>query len=286
MSLGNGYTPPPDGVDANATFQIHHEDDVSDAAPVSASASQSDLGSIPAEPTPSSAALVRRSSRADELLRRPPAPFGFGADGEPPDGMATEQQLEGFRELRTRLLAMGAALSLRRFTTLVVPITSGAGGSFVARNLAAAFALQEGNAALLVDCNMKHPTQHETFRTPRAGLFDFLEDPGGHFDSLLRLTSIPMLHVIPAGRPRSKCQEYFSSTPMRALIEAMRRSEYFVFLDGPPVKGSPDARILSEHVDFVILVVAYGSATGAEIAQAAAIFAPAKFAGVVFNERG
>jgi protein-tyrosine kinase len=236
-------------------------------------------------PAAQNTAMVRaRSLRTEELIREPSSPFGGGEDG--PEGLATEEQLDNFRELRTRLLAMAAGLDLARFTTLIVPMTSGAGGSFVARNLAAAFALQDGRAAMLVDCNMKHPTQHEAFGTSPVGLFNFLDEPDVQYDSLLRRTGIPALHLIPAGSARSKFREYFSSAPMRALMDAVRKSEYFVFLDGPPAMGSPDARILSEFADFVILVVGYGSGTAEEIAQTAALFDPAKFAGVVFNERG
>jgi protein-tyrosine kinase len=240
---------------------------------------------VDAAPAAQNAAMVRaRSFRTEDLIREPSSPFGGGEDG--PEGLATEEQLDNFRELRTRLLAMGAGLDLVHFTTLIVPMTSGAGGSFVARNLAAAFALQDGRAAMLVDCNMKHPTQHEAFGTPAVGLFDFLDEPDVQYDSLLRRTGIPALHLIPAGNARSKFREYFSSAPMRALMDAVRKSEYFVFLDGPPAMGSPDARILSAFADFVILVVGYGSGTAEEIAQTAALFDPAKFAGVVFNERG
>src|SRR5205807_627105 len=55
-----------------------------------------------------------------------------------PVGMAVAEQLDGFRELRTRLLSMAAASQLTYFTTLVVPMCPNSGASFVARNLAAA----------------------------------------------------------------------------------------------------------------------------------------------------
>jgi protein-tyrosine kinase len=204
-----------------------------------------------------------------------------------PSGMANDAQVDRFRQLRTVLLSMGDALGLYRFTTLVVPLTSGAGGSFVARNLAAAFTLQDGQAAMLVDCNPDRPVQHLALNVPaERGLFDVLDDPNGPTEGLLRSTPIHGLHLIPAGAPRSRFREWFSSAAMHKLMETTRQGEHFVFLDGPPVKGSPDARILSELADFIVLVVGYGAATADEISEAAASFAPSKFAGVVFNERG
>jgi protein-tyrosine kinase len=205
-----------------------------------------------------------------------------------PDGMAAPEQLDAFRELRTRLLAMADGLGLSYFTTLVAPISSGAGASFVARNLAAAFTLQERRVAILMDCNMRHPTQHQALgsRTDDGGLFDYLDQPHAAIERLIRPTAIPGLHLIPAGRPPPIPREYFSSQPMRLVMAALRQEQCYTFLDGPPTKGSPDARILSDLADFVVLVTGYGRDTTESISQAAAMFDPNKFAGVVFNERG
>jgi protein-tyrosine kinase len=203
----------------------------------------------------------------------------------PPTGMATVEQFDGFRELRTRLMTAAASMQLMPFTTLVVPLVGGSGGSFVARNLAASFAFQDGASALLVDCNLAHPTQHLALRTSADdGLFDFLDEP--HVNFAPKPTAIRGLYLIPSGRARSPLRaEYLSSTKMRRLMQLMRESGRFVFLDGPAAKGSPDARILSELADFVVLVVGSGKGRTGDIAQAAAMFDPAKLAGVVFNER-
>ena len=73
---------------------------------------------------------------------------------------------------------------------------------------------------------------------------------------------------------------------MRAVLDSLRcrYPDRYLFLDGPAIKGSPDARILSELADFVVLVAGYGRDTPAAIAQAAAAFDPNRFAGVVFNQ--
>jgi Mrp family chromosome partitioning ATPase len=220
---------------------------------------------------------------------------GSGTDGSQtglstsqlPTGIATREQLDAFRELRTRLLAMGAGVNLAHFTTLVVPVTAGSGASFVVRNLALAFALQDRQVAILVDCNLRHPSQHFAFRmrANEGGLFDFLERPQMGIEQLVKATVIPGLHLIPAGRTPSLPREYFSSQAMQVVMAGLRRGPCFVFLDGPPASGSPDARILSELADFVVLVAGYGHDTAEGISKAAALFDPAKFAGVVFNER-
>ena len=228
--------------------------------------------------------VVRRNTlpkTEDAPLPTPPPAFAVG--------IATPEQLDAFRELRTRLLAMAAAIGRTHFITLVVGATPGSGASFVARNLAVAFTLQDRQFAILVDCNMRHPMQHRALGTPPAeegGLFDFLDHPyTAGIERLVRPTPVPNLHLIPAGKPPVTPREYFSSQAMKMVIAGLRQAPCYAFLDGPPVKGSPDARILSESADFIVLVAGYGHDTVAGINQAASLFDPNKFAGVVFNER-
>ncbi|HVU53019.1 MAG TPA: CpsD/CapB family tyrosine-protein kinase [Polyangia bacterium] len=223
--------------------------------------------------------VARRPARVRGPEKRPPR------EG-PPRGLASPDQLDSFRELRTRLLGMAEATGLQSFATLVVPVSSGSGASFVARNLAIAFTLQDQRVSILVDCNPRHPTQDVALGADagEGGLFDYLEQPRAPIQQLIRATSIPGLHLIPAGRPAGAPREYFSSQPMRMVMTALKQAPCYPFLDGPPTKGSPDARILSGLVDFVILVAGYGLDTPESIAQAAGLFDPAKFAGVVFNE--
>jgi protein-tyrosine kinase len=198
---------------------------------------------------------------------------------------SAREQADAFREIRTRLLALGGA---NNFVTLVVPVSHRSGGSFVARNLATAFAFDEAKTALLIDCDVRHPAQHTALgvHPTEGGLIDYLEHPALGIEKVLYHTGIPRLRLIPVGKPREMSAEYFSSFRMRAVLDSLR-SRYpdrYLFIDSPPVKGSPDARILADLADFIVLVVGYGRDTPAAIAQAASIFDPNRFAGVVFNQ--
>ncbi len=191
---------------------------------------------------------------------------------------------DAFREIRTRLLALGGD---QNFVTMIASVSPGGGASFVARNLAAAFAFDEAKTALLIDCNPRHASQHKALGTEAGpGLIDYLDHPSMGIESILHRTGVPRLRVIPSGKPRETSGEYFSSFRMRAAIDSMRcrYPDRYLFLDSPAVKGSPDARILSDLADFVVLVAGYGRDTPAAIAQAAASFDPTRFAGVVFDE--
>ncbi len=193
-------------------------------------------------------------------------------------------QSDAFREIRTRLLWLGGE---RNFVTLVVPVSPRSGGSFVARNLAAAFAFDESKTSLLIDCNLRYPAQHKALGVDpvNGGLIDYLEHPSIGIHSALYHTGIPRMRLIPAGKPRENSGEYFSSFRMRAVVDSLR-SRYpdrYLLLDGPAIRNSPDARILSDLADFVVVVAGYGRDTPAAISQAAANFEGDKLAGVVFN---
>jgi protein-tyrosine kinase len=194
-------------------------------------------------------------------------------------------QADAFREIRTRLLGLAGQ---QNFVTLVVSVSPRSGGSFVARNLAAAFAFDEVRTSLLIDCNLRYPSQHKALEVNPAqgGLIDFIERPALGIESILYPTGIPRLRLIPAGNARENSGEYFSSSRMRTVLDSLRGryADRYLFLDGPAIKGSPDARILSDMADFVVVVAGYGRDTPAAISQAAANFEPDKLAGVVFNQ--
>ena len=196
-----------------------------------------------------------------------------------------QPQVDAFREVRTRLLA---AANDNNIVTLVAPVSRGSGGSYIARNLAAAFAFDEAKSAVLIDCDLLRPSQHATMRIDpfKGGLVNYLEDPATFIADMLYETGIPRLRLIPAGFSQTLNTEYFSSYRMRLLVDSLR-SRYpdrYLFLDSPPVRGAPDARILADIADVVVLVAGYGRDSPDDIARAAANFDPAKFGGVVFNE--
>jgi Mrp family chromosome partitioning ATPase len=197
---------------------------------------------------------------------------------------SVREQADAFRELRTRLLAAGGE---RNFVTLVAPISHGCGGSFVARNLAAAFAFDDTKTSLLIDCDVLHPSQHAALRvdTSGGGLMDYLDDSSLDVSKILYRTGVPRLRLIPSGRQRETTGESFSSFRMRAMIDSVRSryADRYIILDSPSVLGSPDARILSELADMVVLVAGYGLVTPEKIEAALASFPSEKVAGVVFN---
>ncbi|HYS70734.1 MAG TPA: hypothetical protein VEM14_10875, partial [Gemmatimonadaceae bacterium] len=86
-----------------------------------------------------------------------------------------EPAVQVFRELRTKIIQQSEG---RNAVILVAAVSEGNGGSFIARNLAAAFAFDSAKTALLVDCNLRKPTvQRLLFNVSLPGLADYFENP-------------------------------------------------------------------------------------------------------------
>lgn len=226
---------------------------------------------------------IEGAAPARPQLLPPPRPDFSGGPGASRQAVH-HPQADSFREIRTRLLALADG---KNFVTLVVPVSAGSGGSFVARHLAMAFAFDETKSALLIDCGLPRPSQHVAFGVDavHGGLIDHLERPGREAHHIFYDTGVPRVRLVPAGKAREPGVEYFSTYRMRALIDSLRSShpDRYLVVDGPALRGSPDARILSELADFVVVVAAYGRDPAERISQSVAGLDPKKIAGVVFN---
>ena len=216
-------------------------------------------------------ALTRGAAQAPGELER------CGARGVPPPH-------DVFRSIRTRLLGLAES---RNFATVVVPVSSGSGGSFVARNLASAFAFDASKSALLIDCNLRRAAQHSALgiEAAQGGLIDYLEQAHRTPQQVQYRTHVPRLSLIPGGSPRPASAELLGGARMRALLDTLRAQypDRYIVLDGPALNASPDALLLSELADYVVIVAAFGRDSAATINKAVAGIDPNKIAGVIFN---
>lgn len=227
---------------------------------------------------------------AREMIRRmrepEPMPAAeYEARGLIRRDMRERRHADAFRDLRTQLVAR---LGGRNGVILVAPVSAGAGASHVAMNLAAAFAFDESHTALLVDCNLRDPVLHARLGVDASegGLTDFLDGDRLTIESLIRPTGVPRLRLVPAGTPREASSEYLASYRLRGLVEHLRARypDRYLVLDAPAIGSSPDARILAQLADAVVVVAGYGSDTPAAIRSAVMTLEPTRVAGVVFND--
>jgi len=189
-----------------------------------------------------------------------------------------------FRELRTRIVQQSHG---QNAVILVTSVTEGCGGSFIAQNLAAAFAFDMGKTALLIDCNLKRPSVHRLLVNASVpGLADYFENPDLDIKKIIHPVGIARYRLITAGARREILEEHFTSEKMKHLMDTLRRryQERFIIMDGPPMSKIADIRILSDLADYVLVVARYGRSTNSQIANCLNAIKDKKLLGMVFNE--
>lgn len=193
--------------------------------------------------------------------------------------------VEAFRNLRTLLLQQAGQ---GNFITLVTSVKPDSGTSFVARNLAAAFAFDPTKTSLLVDCNRVNPSLDRLLQVDDClGLTDLLENPREvNIEQVIHSTGIPRLRAIPIGRSRFEPVEFFTTVRMHACMDilARRYPDRYIVLDSPAVQESADAQILADWCDYIVVVVRDGEVDKNDLLSTIAAFPKEKFVGVVYND--
>lgn len=199
-------------------------------------------------------------------------------------GLRDYHKLDLFRELRANVLHNSAC---RNPVILITGVSANCGTSFLARNLAVSIAFDEARTAILMDCNLRRPAVATTFMLPEksTGLSDLFGHGEQDAANIIHHSGVPRLRLIPAGNNILGGVEYFASVRMRALIQEVRSryEDRCLVIDAPPALGSPDARILAEHADLVVIVAGEARHRAETIRRAAAVFPRERLAGVVFN---
>lgn len=131
------------------------------------------------------------------------------------------------------------------------------GKSTTVANLAVSMA-QAGKSVLVVDADLRNPTQHKLFGLDnRQGLsVALLQDQD--YQTYIRETVVPGVMVLTGGPIPPNPAELVGSKRMKRLIEEASEQYDMVIIDTPPIVAVTDAAILAQEVDGVILVLAAG----------------------------
>lgn len=162
---------------------------------------------------------------------------------------------ESIRTLRTNL--QFASVDKKIKTILVTSSVPGEGKSFIAANLACAFA-NSGSRVLLVDCDIRKGRQHRIFKDHnKKGLSNLLlDDVRNVYSEYVNETVIKNLSVIYKGMTPPNPSELLNSDKNKQLISILKDNFDVVIFDGAPIVGIPDSLIMSTLVDGVIVVTA------------------------------
>ena len=138
----------------------------------------------------------------------------------------------------------------------VISFTSahmGEGKSTVCANMALAFA-EAGFKTLVIDADMRKPTLNKYFKIKSSpGLSDIL---GGLVkENFIYPTKYKNLHVLPSGTIPPNPSELLTSERMSILLNELRETLDYIFIDTPPILIVTDAIALSNKVTGTVVAV-------------------------------
>lgn len=164
-----------------------------------------------------------------------------------------DPSVEVFRALRSDLMLRWFKLDLRLKHLAIVSPGRDEGRSYLAANLAVVFS-QLGERTLLIDADMRHPTQHALFNLPnRAGLSTLL---AGRADPnvIERIAPFLNLSILPAGPIPPNPQELLGRPAFQKFLAELDKQFDVVILDTPAGEASADAQMIATRACGALMV--------------------------------
>lgn len=166
-----------------------------------------------------------------------------------PESFVTEQ----FRMLRGRLDSLASQRPLR--TISIASANPGEGKSTAAVNLAVVSAMGVDQQVLLIDCDLRRPRVHRSLGLePTSGLAEILLGEASFEEARMKVENLSLDVLAVKGLPPNP-SELLASDQMRHLIAEVGARYDRVILDTPAALGLPDAKIISELSDGLVMVV-------------------------------
>jgi non-specific protein-tyrosine kinase len=169
---------------------------------------------------------------------------------------ASTPAAEAYRALRTNIIFNDMDDKLGTLLlTIPAPESDIGSKACLVTNLAVTMA-QSGRRTLLVDCDLRHPRQHEIWGISNDGGLSRALASGDEVQTAD--VGVENLSVLAAGLRVDNPADLLGSRQMEALISRLRGEAEFVLFDAPPVLAVTDAALLAAHMDGVLLVLNAG----------------------------
>ncbi|MFZ5481829.1 MAG: GumC family protein [Myxococcota bacterium] len=178
---------------------------------------------------------------------------------------ATDPLFEAYRAIRNGIAFAG--VDQRIDVVTVTSCVPGEGKSTFASNLAICLA-QDGQRVVVVDCDLRRPTQHKAFPTLAndRGVSTVLSQATPIAEAVQE-TPVANLSVLTSGPLPSNPGRLVESLRMRQLLQELARSYDMVIVDAPPVLAVADAISLARASRGTVVVLESGKTTRRMVAD-------------------
>ena len=162
------------------------------------------------------------------------------------------QASEAYRAIRTSMF-----FKARETNAKVIQITSpapGDGKSTTTANLAITIA-QSGSRVLLLDADMRKPTQHKLFGLDSEKGLSSIITGSADLNEVIQDVIPGYLSVVTSGPIPSNPAELLTSTRFADLLGEYRKIYDYVLIDTPPMLAVTDPSIVCSHSDLVYMIM-------------------------------
>lgn len=226
--------------------------------------------------TASPAERVDGPAQCEVLTVNPPVASHLVSvmDSESPAG-------EAFHLLGVRLRHMRRQRPLKK--VLITSSIPQEGKSLVAANLACTLALRTQQKVLLLEGDVRRPTQSKIFGIPnKPGICEWLNGERGLGNSMYKLDR-QGIWILPAGQATGESLDLLQSGRAIPLMEQLTNWFDWVVIDSPPILPLADTSIWTNMADGILLVARQGTTQKRQLKRGLEALGNQKVIGAVLN---
>jgi len=188
---------------------------------------------------------------------------------------------EAFHLLGVRLRHLRRQRPLKK--VLVTSTIPQEGKSVVAANLACTLALRTQQKVVLLEGDIRRPTQSKIFGVQaKSGICSWLNGENTLSDSMYRLEG-PGIWILPAGIAAGNSLELLQSGRVMPLMEQLTNWFDWVVIDSPPILPLADTSVWTNLADGILLVARQGITQRKQLKRGLEALAHQKVIGAVLN---
>ncbi|MBL7564622.1 polysaccharide biosynthesis tyrosine autokinase [Staphylococcus saccharolyticus] len=190
---------------------------------------------------------------------------------------------EKFRGIRSNIMFSRANDEIT--SIIVTSEKSAAGKSVVSANIATTYA-QAGYKTLIIDGDMRKPTQNYLFEEANYDGLSNLIIGKSDYDKAIRTTRVNNLDLLTSGPIPPNPSELIDSERFYEIYNELVQRYDFVLIDTPPVNTVTDAQVFIQYVGDTIIVIDSEDNNKNEVKRAKSLIdkAGGKVIGAVLNK--